>query len=155
VPQWSIAGDASASIIRTSLINKERCSNNGRNNFLAIESSTGRITCRLVLQILLVFASLTSHLITIIFYCTVNCILHKAIVNCFFLMHEFIHIVYVVCTLFAITVVQGGPKNSVKSSEIKFTGRFPGKFAVQWILKIPTHLAYVATLPCETLMSAN
>ena len=25
-------------------------------------------------------------------------------------MHEFIHIVYVVCTLFAITVVQGGPK---------------------------------------------
>jgi len=34
----------------------------------------------------------------------------------------------------------------------KFTGRFLGKFAVKWILKIPPHLAYVATLPCETLM---
>jgi len=32
-----------------------------------------------------------------------------------------------------------------------FTGRFLGKFAVKWILKIPPHLAYVATLPCETL----
>jgi len=32
---------------------------------------------------------------------------------------------------------------------------FPGKFAVKWILKIPPHLAYVATLPCETLMSAE
>jgi len=29
------------------------------------------------------------------------------------------------------------------------------KFAVKWILKIPPHLAYVATLPCETLMSAK
>jgi len=29
------------------------------------------------------------------------------------------------------------------------------KVAVKWILKIPPHLAYVATLPCETLMSAN
>jgi len=37
----------------------------------------------------------------------------------------------------------------------KFTGRFPGKFAVKWILKIPLHLAYVATLPCETLLSAK
>ena len=38
----------------------------------------------------------------------------------------------------------------------KFTGRFLGKFAaVKWILKIPSHLAYVATLPCETLMSAE
>jgi len=36
-----------------------------------------------------------------------------------------------------------------------FIGRFPGKFAVQCILKIPPHLAYVATLPCETLMSAK
>ena len=35
------------------------------------------------------------------------------------------------------------------------TRRFPGKFAVKWILKIPPHLAYVATLPCETLMSAE
>jgi len=34
-----------------------------------------------------------------------------------------------------------------------FTGRFFGKFAVKCILKIPLHLAYVATLPCETLMS--
>jgi len=45
--------------------------------------------------------------------------------------------------------------NSVKSERIKkrkFTGRFLGKFAVKWILKIPPHLAYVATLPCETLM---
>jgi len=33
----------------------------------------------------------------------------------------------------------------------KFTGRFLGKFAVKWILKIPLHLA----VPCETLMSAK
>jgi len=36
-----------------------------------------------------------------------------------------------------------------------FTVRFLGKFAVKWILKISPHLAYVATLPCETLMSAK
>jgi len=36
-----------------------------------------------------------------------------------------------------------------------FTGRFLGKFVVNWILKIPSHLAYIATLPCETLMSAK
>ena len=36
-----------------------------------------------------------------------------------------------------------------------FTGRFLGKFAVKRILKIPPHLVYVATLPCETLMSAK
>jgi len=37
-----------------------------------------------------------------------------------------------------------------------FTGRFPGKkFAVKYVLKIPPHLAYVATLPCETLMAAK
>jgi len=36
-----------------------------------------------------------------------------------------------------------------------FTGRFLGKFAVKWILKIPPHLAHVATLLCETLMSAK
>jgi len=36
-----------------------------------------------------------------------------------------------------------------------FTGRFLGKFAVKWILKIPPHLAYVVTLPCETLLSAK
>ena len=57
----------------TNVIYKQRCSNpNRRNNFLAIESSTYGITCRLVQQTLLAFASLTSHLITIIFYCTVN-----------------------------------------------------------------------------------
>jgi len=36
-----------------------------------------------------------------------------------------------------------------------FTGRFLGKFAVKWISKIPPDLACVATLPCETLMSAK
>ena len=36
-----------------------------------------------------------------------------------------------------------------------FTRRFLSKFAVKWTLNIPTHLAYVATLPCETLMSAK
>ena len=37
----------------------------------------------------------------------------------------------------------------------KFTGKFLGKFLVKWILKFPPHLAYVATLPCDTLMSAK
>jgi len=37
----------------------------------------------------------------------------------------------------------------------KFTGRFLSKFAVKWILKIPPHLAYIAALPCETLMLAK
>ena len=32
----------------------------------------------------------------------------------------------------------------------KITGKFLDKFAVIWILKHPPHLAYVATLPCET-----
>jgi len=36
-----------------------------------------------------------------------------------------------------------------------FTARYLGKFADKWISKIPPHLAYVATLPCETLMSAK
>jgi len=36
-----------------------------------------------------------------------------------------------------------------------FTGRFLGKFVVKWILKVPPHLAHVATLPCETLLSAK
>ena len=36
-----------------------------------------------------------------------------------------------------------------------FTGRFVGKYVVKWILKIPPHLAYIATLACETLMSAK
>jgi len=34
-------------------------------------------------------------------------------------------------------------------------GDFLGKSAVTCLLKIPPHLAYVATLPCETLMSAK
>jgi len=37
----------------------------------------------------------------------------------------------------------------------KFHWKSLGKFVVKRILKIPTHLAYVATLPCETLMSAK
>jgi len=46
------------------VINKQRCSDNRRNNFFsAIESSTYEITCRLVQQTLPAFASLTSHLI--------------------------------------------------------------------------------------------
>jgi len=47
--------------------------------------------------------------------------------------------------------------NSVKSESIfkKFTGRYLGKFVVKWILKIPPHHAYVATLPCETKVSAK
>ena len=45
----------------------------------------------------------------------------------------------------------------VKSKPIYnfFAGRFPGQFIVKWVLKIPSHLAYVATLLCETLMSEN
>ena len=35
------------------------------------------------------------------------------------------------------------------------TGKFLGKFAVNSILKIPPHLACVATLPCATLLSAK
>ena len=45
--------------------------------------------------------------------------------------------------------------SNLKRSTIFFTGRFLSKFAVKWILNIPPHLAYVATLPCETLMSAK
>jgi len=36
-----------------------------------------------------------------------------------------------------------------------FTERFLRKFAAKWLLNIRTHLAYVATLPGETLMSAK
>ena len=39
--------------------------------------------------------------------------------------------------------------------KIFFTERFLGKFVLKWVLKIPPQLAYVATLPCETLMSAK
>jgi len=33
--------------------------------------------------------------------------------------------------------------------------KIPYKFAIKCISKISPHLAYVATLPCETLMSAK
>jgi len=36
-----------------------------------------------------------------------------------------------------------------------FIGRFLGKCVVKWILKIPPHLACVATLLCETLIAAK
>jgi len=37
-----------------------------------------------------------------------------------------------------------------------FAAKFPGKFVVRWIFfKLPPHLAYVATLPCETSTSAK
>jgi len=36
-----------------------------------------------------------------------------------------------------------------------FAGKFLGEFAAKRILNIPQHLAYVATLPCETLTSAK
>ena len=37
----------------------------------------------------------------------------------------------------------------------KITRKFLGNFAVKRILKVPPHLAYIATLPCETFMSAK
>jgi len=39
--------------------------------------------------------------------------------------------------------------------QLFFTRRFFSRFEVKPLLKIPPHLAYVATLPCETLMSEN
>jgi len=33
------------------------------------------------------------------------------------------------------------------------TGRFLAKFALNWLLKFLLFLAYVATLPCKTLLS--
>jgi len=63
-------------------------------------------------------------------------------------------------------IIQGGPKkrghrlitiilSNFYRFKKKFTGRFLGKFTVEWILKMPSHLAYIATLPCETLLSAK
>jgi len=62
--------------------------------------------------------------------------------------------------------LRGGPKkrghrlmtilpSNLNRFKKNISGRFLGKFAVQWILKIPPRLAHVATLPCETLMSAK
>ena len=45
--------------------------------------------------------------------------------------------------------------SNLKRLKKVFPGRFLSKYAVKWILKIPPHLAYVATLPCKTLMSAK
>ena len=45
--------------------------------------------------------------------------------------------------------------SNVNRFSIFLSGRFLGKFAVKCILTNPPHLAYVATLPCETLMSAK
>ena len=47
--------------------------------------------------------------------------------------------------------------NFVKPNRLlkSIAGRFLGQFAVKWILKVSPHLAYVATLPCETFMSAK
>jgi len=46
--------------------------------------------------------------------------------------------------------------DSVKSQSIFtfFSGKFLGKFTVRWLLQIPPYLAFVATLPRET-MSEN
>jgi len=61
--------------------------------------------------------------------------------------------------------VQDGPKNGATDSRQEFsdiltdlhffTGKFLTKFTVKWLLNIPSHLAYVATLPCETLVLAK
>jgi len=50
-----------------------------------------------------------------------------------------------------------GPKNLPNLNRFTnfFTERFTGKFAIKCLFKIPPHLAFVATLPCETLMSAK
>ena len=60
----------------------------------------------------------------------------------------------VACTGCAKSGPQTHDHNSVKTEPIKkiFTGRFLGKSVVKRILKIPLHLAYVATLPRETLI---
>ena len=36
-----------------------------------------------------------------------------------------------------------------------FSGRFLGKFAVKWLLKVAPHLAYIATLLYEILNAEN
>jgi len=37
---------------------------------------------------------------------------------------------------------------------VKMTRRFFCKFVVEWISKIPPHLAYVATVPCNSSLMA-
>ena len=60
--------------------------------------------------------------------------------------------------------VQGGPKKlghglmtiilSNRNRLKKFTGKFLGKFVVKWILILPLHLEYAATLPCNLSLTA-
>ena len=45
--------------------------------------------------------------------------------------------------------------NLNRFAQFFFTGRFLGKLEGKWILNVSPHLAYVATLPCETLMPAK
>jgi len=63
-------------------------------------------------------------------------------------------------------IVQGGPRKRYANSwpqfcqilidfQIFLTQRFFSKFEVKWLLNIQPHLAYVAILPCETLMPEN
>jgi len=75
------------------------------------------------------------------------------------------HRYFVVLRDLKVDNIQGGPKkrgHRLMTIIISNLNRFKNffhwkvrckKFAVKWILKIPPHLAYVATLPCETLMS--
>jgi len=42
-----------------------------------------------------------------------------------------------------------------KNFNRRYLDKFVVTFVVTWIIKIPPLLAYVATLPCETLMSAK
>jgi len=45
--------------------------------------------------------------------------------------------------------------NLNRFTKLFFTEKFLGEFSVKCILNIPPHLACVATLPCDTLMSAK
>ena len=45
--------------------------------------------------------------------------------------------------------------NLNRFTKLFFTEKFLGEFSLKCILNIPPHLACVATLPCDTLMSAK
>ena len=45
--------------------------------------------------------------------------------------------------------------NLNRFTKLFFTEKFLGEFSVKCILNIPPHLACVATLPCDTLISAK
>jgi len=62
--------------------------------------------------------------------------------------------------LLATSSIQGGPKKEatkfckylgqlLTDFQNFFTAAFCDKFVVKWLLNIPPHLNYVATLPCE------